>query len=167
MVGEERCRADEIAFNAFGPEVRPGHAAWSVHSGRCRAAESAEAWLRLVYASWALSGLSTRSKRASRAVDSAASVRRVRFSPPLRIWLTRPGETPIRAGRSARVRPRSRRDQVISFVSWVTRASISSSIWDSAARWSGETPGLKPIGASTWWRPDLSRPDGAVPVSLA
>ena len=84
----------------------------------------------------------------ARHVDSAASVRNVRFSPPPRIWLTRPGETPIRAARSARVRPRSRRCQLTSLVSWVTRASISSSIWASVARWSGETPALKPIGAS-------------------
>jgi hypothetical protein len=61
-----------------------------------------------VYSSGVFRLLSSKSKRASRAVASAASVRSVRFSPPPRIWLIRPGETPIRAASSARDRPHSR-----------------------------------------------------------
>src|SRR6185437_10595236 len=46
--------------------------------------------------------------------------RSVRFSPPPRIWLIRPGETPIRDASSARDRPHSRIWKVISLVSCVT-----------------------------------------------
>src|SRR5260370_34304361 len=52
-----------------------------------------------------LEDLSCTSNCASSAVDRAASVRRVRFSPPDRTWLIRPGETPMRPASSARVRP--------------------------------------------------------------